>query len=380
MHLMKTKIYFLSAMIFLTGICFTITSHATTHTVQVGNYYFNPASLNVTVGDTVKWVWVNGSHTTTSGSIPAGAASWDHPINSSNQTYAYPVTVAGSYNYVCTPHAGMGMVGSFTAANPGNTLAVTPSNQNVTAASGSTTFSVTSNTAWMASCNMSWCTCTPSGTGNGSLSSDYSENTSTTARVATITITATGVPDVMVTVTQAGAAPTLIVTPASQNVSQAAGSTNFTVSSNSGWTASSDQTWCTVTASGSGNGSITATYQANTSNTPRSAMITVSVSGLPDKMVTVNQDAALGINDPASGTFSIYPNPVTSKVNITDNSLNSSPNEVNIYNINGIKVYGPVVLSFSPASIDVSSLADGVYFIRIGKDKTEKTERMVKTH
>jgi len=272
------------------------------------------------------------------------------------------------------------MVGSFTAANPGNTLAVTPSNQNVTAAAGATTFSVTSNTSWHASCNMSWCTCTPSGTGSGNLSSNYSENTSTTARVATITITASGVPDVTVTVTQAGAAPTLNVTPPSQNVSQSAGATNFTVVSNSGWTASSDQVWCTATSSGTGNGTITATYQANAGNTARSAMITVSVTGLPDQMVTVNQDAALGINDPASGNFSIYPNPVTSSVNISYGSLNSSPEEISIYNINGIKVYGPVVFSFSPAAIDVSGLPDGVYFIRIGKDKAEKTGRIVKTH
>ena len=108
-------------------------------------------------------------------------------------------------------------------------------------------------------------------------------------------------------------------------------------------------------------------------------MITVSVSGLPDQMVTVNQDAALGINDPASGTFGIYPNPVTSKVNINYNSLNSSPGEISIYNINGLKVYGPVVVSFSPAAIDVSSLPDGVYFIRIGNNGSGKVQKIIKT-
>jgi len=138
------------------------TTFATTHTVQVGNYYFNPSSLNVEVGDIVKWVWVQGNHTTTSSTIPAGAASWDKIINSSNQTYSYTVTVAGNYNYVCTPHVGMGMTGTFTATAPAPTLSVTPSNQNVTAAAGSTNFSVTSNISWTASTNATWCTVTSS--------------------------------------------------------------------------------------------------------------------------------------------------------------------------------------------------------------------------
>jgi plastocyanin len=90
--------------------------HATKWIVNVQNFTFSPANLpNVNVGDTVKWVWVNGTHTTTSTTIPGGAASWDHPITSSNTFYEYPVTVSGSYAYQCTPHAGMGMVGSFTA-------------------------------------------------------------------------------------------------------------------------------------------------------------------------------------------------------------------------------------------------------------------------
>ena len=85
------------------------------HTILVGNYYFNPSTLNnVSPGDTIRWQWVQGSHTTTSSSIPSGAASWDELINSGNQVYEYTALVSGTYNYVCTPHAGMGQVGSFT--------------------------------------------------------------------------------------------------------------------------------------------------------------------------------------------------------------------------------------------------------------------------
>jgi plastocyanin len=92
------------------------TVHATKWVVNVQNFTFSPSNLpNVIVGDTIRWVWISGTHTTTSTTIPAGAASWDHPITSSNTFYEYPVTIAGTYNYKCTPHEGMGMVGSFTA-------------------------------------------------------------------------------------------------------------------------------------------------------------------------------------------------------------------------------------------------------------------------
>ncbi len=56
----------------------------------------------------------------------------------------------------------------------------------------------------------------------------------------------------------------LIVTPLNQNVTSSSGTTSFIVASNVEWTSSSNQTWCTVTPSGTGNGTITATYQSNT--------------------------------------------------------------------------------------------------------------------
>jgi len=174
-----------------------------------------------------------------------------------------------------------------------NTLAVTPPNQNVPATpAGSTTFTVTSNTSWNAASNQTWCTVTPSGTGNGTITANYTINTSATSRVATITVTASGAPTVTVTVTQAGATPTLSVTPANQNVpSTPAGTTNFTVTSNADWTAVSNQTWCTVTPSGTGNGTIIASYAINPTTVSRIASITVTVATLTPVVVTVTQAA-----------------------------------------------------------------------------------------
>lgn len=92
-----------------------ISSFATTFSVDVRNFEFSPSDLpTVRIGDTIHWEWKAGDHTTTSTSIPAGAAAWDQPISVEFQSYEYVPTVLGTYNYVCTPHVSMGMTGSFT--------------------------------------------------------------------------------------------------------------------------------------------------------------------------------------------------------------------------------------------------------------------------
>ncbi len=94
---------------------------------------------------------------------------------------------------------------------------------------------------------------------------------------------------------------TLSVTPPNQNVNSPAGSTQFTVTTTAPWTAVSDQTWCTVTSSGSGNGTITANYLQNTDLNPRIAAITATVTGLPPVTVTVTQNgtsAVLSVSPP----------------------------------------------------------------------------------
>ena len=59
----------------------------------------------------------------------------------------------------------------------------------------------------------------------------------------------------------------LTITPANQNVGDTAGTTQFTITSNINWTASIDQTWCSIDkTSGNGNDIITVTYQPNTTD------------------------------------------------------------------------------------------------------------------
>lgn len=312
----KSLLYVLSAITLI--LVFTDRAYSTKHIVNVQNYAFVPANLNVSVGDTIRWVWINGSHTTTSTTIPTGAPAWDEPITSSNPFYEYRVNVPGVYNYLCTPHSST-QIGHFTATNPTPTLSVAPLNQNVSSSSGSTNFTVTSNSNWTASSNQGWCTVTSSGSGNGTIVANYTTNPTTTQRVATITVTVSGLPTSTVTVTQAAAAPTLSVTPTNRSVQYQPGSTTFTVTSNSAWTAVSDEDWCVVTSSGNGNGVITANYSENTQSTTRIATITVSVTGLPNQTVTVTQSGFVA-------TLSVTPSNrnVTAEAGTTNFTISSN--------------------------------------------------------
>jgi plastocyanin len=91
-------------------------SQAVKHIVTQSGFTFNPNAITVNVGDTVRWEWTDGSHTTTSILVPTGADTWDSPLNSNNTFFEYEVLVAGSYGYKCTPHFGQNMIGGFLAS------------------------------------------------------------------------------------------------------------------------------------------------------------------------------------------------------------------------------------------------------------------------
>jgi plastocyanin/DNA/RNA endonuclease YhcR with UshA esterase domain len=92
---------------------------ATNHQVTVGNNFFNPQNLTINVGDTVTWNNtagfhnVNGSQTT----YPNNPVSFGNGAASSTLwTYSFTFTVAGTYDYQCDPHVGVGMTGTITVA------------------------------------------------------------------------------------------------------------------------------------------------------------------------------------------------------------------------------------------------------------------------
>lgn len=180
------------------------------------------------------------------------------------------------------------------AAGTAPQLSASPSSQNVPGTSGTTSFTVTSNTSWSASSDQAWCTVPSSGSGNSTLTATYATNIVASSRTANITLSAIGANSVILTVVQdAGIVPVLTASPSSQSVSGPSGTTSFSVTSNTSWTANSDQSWCTVPSTGSGNSALTATYTANTLATSRSAAITLSADGVDPVILTVVQAAPL---------------------------------------------------------------------------------------
>ena len=83
----------------------------TKHLVTISSFQFTPNNFTVTVGDTVRWEWVDVGHTSTSTTIPGGAPAWDETRGIPAQFYEYKVMVQGTYSYHCTPHEFFGMVG-----------------------------------------------------------------------------------------------------------------------------------------------------------------------------------------------------------------------------------------------------------------------------
>lgn len=80
-------------------------SFSTSITIKVQDFQFKAKTVNAKIGDTIVFKWVNGIHTTTSITIPVGAAAWDKPMDSAHKTFKYKLKVAGVYNYNCTFHA-----------------------------------------------------------------------------------------------------------------------------------------------------------------------------------------------------------------------------------------------------------------------------------
>lgn len=107
----------------------------TTFTIDVFNNDFGDAATfqhidpTIRVGDTVRWVWVSGLHSTTS--VTGQSESWDSGLQAPNFTFSHTFTNVGIFAYYCSIHgdaSGFGMVGRVTVVpvpEPASILAVT---------------------------------------------------------------------------------------------------------------------------------------------------------------------------------------------------------------------------------------------------------------
>ena len=91
----------------------------TTHIVDVGvpNNQFTPEFLEIRVGDTVRWVWVQGRHNVVSdhGAFDSGSSvrpPFDFSVLFDDSLVANFPVPGGQYTYYCWPNLTQGMVGT----------------------------------------------------------------------------------------------------------------------------------------------------------------------------------------------------------------------------------------------------------------------------
>lgn len=230
----------------------------------------------------------SGSQGSLSGqlSIPGGL--------SSGSTRMRIAVSTGGYSAPCAT-GGIREVEDYqlTINNP-DFLTITPGSLSIPHTGGTAGFSIESNTNWQIMENAPWLSASPlSGLGNGIVTLTATPNLSTNNRSVNVLVTGDGVADQIVAVTQTGAPANIAMTPASQVVTAPAGQTTVQVTSNVSWTLTSSQNWATLSqSSGSGNATITISYDENTSSTQRTATLTLNSPGQPAQTATILQNAA----------------------------------------------------------------------------------------
>ncbi|NJO91115.1 MAG: T9SS type A sorting domain-containing protein [Chloroflexia bacterium] len=159
-----------------------------------------------------------------------------------------------------------------------------------------------------------------------------------------------------------GTKPIITVSASVLTITAQANSTKtFDITSNTNWTAASDQSWLTLnTASGSNNATITLTATANPSAATRTATVTVAGINLSSKLVSVTQDpGTTRIVETENIKISIFPNPVVSVLYINGLTKNSS--------VSIVDLQGKIVISkqITNDHVNIESLSKGLYLIRI---------------
>lgn len=89
--------------------------HAATVVVEMRNNFFLPADVTINVGDTVTWVQRGSNHDTVSYD-----GLWASELLRLNQTFSFTFNSPGDFQYYCTPHEQVGMIGWIRVRGTGN--------------------------------------------------------------------------------------------------------------------------------------------------------------------------------------------------------------------------------------------------------------------
>ena len=86
--------------------------------VGAAGFTFDPDTVNISVGDTVRWTWGSSGHSVTSGPPCAADSQFCSPddmncasfiLNNQGFVYTHTFSQAGTYSYHCSVHCVLGM-------------------------------------------------------------------------------------------------------------------------------------------------------------------------------------------------------------------------------------------------------------------------------
>ena len=225
------------------------------------------ASTSVAAGSGCAWTAAsnNGWLTLTSGGSGSGngTVNFSASANTATQSRTATALIAGQ-TFTVTQNAAA------------CTFSISPSSQSAAAAgaNGSTTVTTTSGCAWTAESNVTWITVTAgaSGSGSGPASFTIAPSTSTSQRTGTLTVAGR-----TFTVTQAANTCTYSLTPTSRTINGTGGTGTINVSVGAGctWSASTTNSWISVSGSGTASGVASYTVQPNTATSARTGTISI---------------------------------------------------------------------------------------------------------
>ena len=276
--------------------------------------------------------------------------------NTSNTTRIATVTIAGE-NSIPQEIILTQAAASVTITVSQNTVSVAKEGNSVASVT------VTSNTSWTASSDQEWLAISPSsGTGDGTLQFRVAANPLATMRTAIVTISAAGATTKTIIVTQDAALPTLLVSQSTVSFFREENSVDsITVTSNTSWTASSDQEWLAISpSSGTGDGTLQFSAGANSLATVRTAIVTVSSTGATTQTITVTQPGKVGNSIFNLENITLFPNPVSEGFVIRGLQGCAA---FSMFDLNGELLFSRVICDRE--FIATSELAKGVYLVRV---------------
>ena len=149
------------------------------------------------------------------------------------------------------------------------------------------------------------------------------------------------------------------------------------VSSNTNSMAISDQSWLTVNPpTVTGNQIITITSQANSSNSSRTATVTLYPAGMELKTITITQESTTGV-DPLveDQNLRIFPNPSFRKIKIELNKMPRDKTYLTVTDLTGRTIVKQLIES-KEQWIDLEGNPPGIYLINTNL-KGSKTQKII---